>query len=95
MQRSSLVDDQDEPLDLARVAVELAQTFAGSPPLGYLPGRTQMRDAVVRMLGCSQLRAEEIVDTMIARGMLTYEGSASGNVDDLMPWRIARLPERS
>jgi len=82
----------EETIDLADIAAELAAIFAGGPPLGYVPGRTVMRDAVVSKLDCSQLQAEEIVDTMIARGFLIYEGSATDAVDLVLPWRIIPRP---
>ena len=82
----------EETIDLACIAADLATTFAGKPPLGYLPGRTVMRDAVVSQLNCSQLQAEEIIDTMTARGFLVYEGSATDAVDLVLPWRIIERP---
>jgi hypothetical protein len=78
-----------EAIDLAGVARELGVVFAGKPPVGYLLGRTALRDAVARFLVCSQLQAEQIVDTMIGRGFLKYEGSSSQEVDDLRVWWIA------
>jgi hypothetical protein len=35
---------------------------------GVLDGRSRMRDLVAGHLGCSLLEAEELVDTLIARG---------------------------
>jgi hypothetical protein len=35
---------------------------------GDLAGRSKMRDVVAAHLGCSLLEAEELVDTLIARG---------------------------
>ena len=81
---------QAEGVDLACIAGELNRVYAGAPPSGYLLGRTAMRDAVVRFLECSQLQAEEIIDTMIARGLLVYQGSPSEQVDDLRSWWIAK-----
>jgi hypothetical protein len=81
-----------EETDLGRVAKELANVFEGGPPKGYLPGRTALRDAVVSKLACSQLEAEQIVDTMISRGFLRYEGAASTEIDDLQPWSIHPTP---
>lgn len=87
------MDFRPEAIDLARVAGELERVFLGAPPTGYVLGRTAMRDAVVRFLDCSQLQAEEIIDTMIARGLLMYQGSPAEQVDDLRPWWIAKRPE--
>jgi hypothetical protein len=77
-----------ESVDLAKTARELGRLFAHSPPRGYLLGKTTMRDAVARMLQCSQLEAEQVVDTMVARGFLCYEGASTTRPDELDPWRI-------
>lgn len=79
-------------VDLAHVTSELARVFGGNPPGGYLPGKTAFRDAVTELLGCSQLEAEEIVDTLIACGFLQYEGETVAGVDDVRAWRIIALP---
>jgi hypothetical protein len=39
---------------------------------GSLAGRTAFRDAVVEVLRCSELEAELIVDTLVARGFLVW-----------------------
>ena len=74
--------------DLARVAAELKRTFGDRPPLGYVVGKTMFRDAVMNELGCSALQAEQVVDTMISRGFLRYEGSVSRAIDDAQPWAV-------
>ena len=78
-----------EAIDLARVAGELIRVFAGSPPTGYVLGKTALRDVVTNLLSCSQLEAEEVVDTMISRGLLKYEGTPSQEIDDLRSWWVA------
>lgn len=75
-----------ETVDLAPLTGEIAQAFGGQPPAGYLLGRTAIRDAVVLLLGCSQLQAEEIVDTLVARAFLVYEGAPTDSVDELQAW---------
>jgi hypothetical protein len=81
-------DFEPEDIDLAEVAAALRQVFSDAPPLGYLQGRTALRDAVAVHLDCSLLQAEEVVDTMVSRGFLRYEGSSVEAVDDLEPWQI-------
>jgi hypothetical protein len=81
-------DFEPEDIDLAEVATALRQVFTDAPPLGYLQGRTALRDAVAVHLHCSLLQAEEVVDTMVSRGFLRYEGSAIEAVGDLEPWQI-------
>ncbi|SRR6266516_5082537 len=77
-----------EETDLAELARGLEGAFSGRLPVGYLPGRTAFRDATTQLLGCSELEAEEIVDTMIALGFLHYEGAPDREIDDLRPWVI-------
>ena len=81
-----------EETDLAQLATELMSIFAGKPPRGYLPGRTVLRDEVASRLTCSQLEAEQIVDTMKSRGFLRYEGAVSTEIDDMRPWTINCMP---
>lgn len=81
-----------EETDLAQLAAELMRVFAANPPKGYLPGRTLLRDAIASRLNCSQLEAEQLVDTMKSRGFLRYEGAASTGIDDMNPWTINRTP---
>ncbi len=81
-----------EEVDLAQLADALRRTFANYPPVGYLPGRTALRDAVVDELKCSQLEAEQLIDTMISHGFLVYRGEPAARVEDLEPWIITRDP---
>jgi hypothetical protein len=73
---------EPETIDLADVVDGLLGIFENRLPSGYLLGRTVLRDAVTRLLGCSLLEAEDIVDTMVARGFLKYEGPVTDDVDD-------------
>ena len=75
-----------EDLDLAELTCSLRERLAGSPPAGYLVGRTALRDAVTDELQCSELLAEEIVDTLVARGFARYQGDPTAEVDDLRGW---------
>jgi hypothetical protein len=81
-----------EDVDLADLADALKRIFANQPPIGYLLGRTALRDAVVDHLSCSQLEAEQLIDTMVSRGFLKYRGAPAEQIDDLGPWLIAREP---
>jgi hypothetical protein len=63
-----------EDVDLAELARGLRDDL-GHAPAGYLPGRTELRDRTVQRLGCSELQAEQIVDTMIARRFVSYDDS--------------------
>jgi hypothetical protein len=79
-----------EDVDLAEVTALLRARFAGAAPAGYLDGRTALRDAVALELDCSVLEAEEIVDTLVSRGFVRYEGDPSAAVDDGRGWSLAR-----
>jgi hypothetical protein len=53
---------------------------------GAVVGRTRLRDAVAHELQCSQLQAEQLVDTMIGRGLLVADVTNDG-----MPvWRFSK-----
>jgi hypothetical protein len=81
-----------QDVDLAELARHLKRVFTTDAPRGYVVGRTLVRDAVVLKLECSQLEAEELVDTMVARGFLHYPG-APDQVDQLARWTISSAPD--
>lgn len=62
-----------EAIDLSWLAREISARLSGDPAVGYVVGKTRLRDAVVEKLGCSELEAEELVDTMALRGFLRFE----------------------
>jgi hypothetical protein len=72
-------------LDLAPLLEHLSEVFRFAPPEGAVVGRTALRDAVAEFLSCSQLQAEEIVDTLVMRNYLrlvaTPEGPATWFID--------------
>jgi hypothetical protein len=84
-----------EETDLGGIASDLRRSFADRPPTGYLLGKTAFRDAIVKKLDCSALEAEQVVDTMIARGFLRYQGSPSEAIDGRQPWAIDPRPSMS
>ena len=51
-------------VDLVQVARALASAFGDRVPSGYLEGKTDLRDTLTTMCGCSELRAEELVDLL-------------------------------
>lgn len=67
--------DSIEDVDLAELARFVREHVPTTLRSDALAGRTAIRDAVASHLGCSDLVAEEIVDTMIARGFLALLGS--------------------
>lgn len=67
-----------EEVDLAVLVDELRGALAnGEGVVGYLRGKALMRDALVETRGYSALQAEELVDTLEARGFLRFEGDPS------------------
>lgn len=78
-----------DDVDLAELTSRLQARFGGAAPVGYLDGRTALRDAVTEELGCSELEAEEVVDTLVAQGFVHYEGNPSAAVDDDRGWSIS------
>ena len=72
-----------EELDLNELRAQLQRRFGDLPPVGYIEGKTTLRAAVVNILQCSELEAEQLVDTLETRGIIQYEGDQSHEVDDL------------
>ncbi len=67
-----------EDVDLAVLVDELRSAFPnGDGVVGYLRGKALMRDALIDTRGYSALQAEELVDTLEARGFLRFEGDPS------------------
>jgi hypothetical protein len=64
-----------EDIDLRALLEYLAGVFSGAPPEGAIAGRTAFRDALVAKLACSQLEAEELVDSLVLRGFLRLTSS--------------------
>ncbi|HET9597611.1 MAG TPA: hypothetical protein VFP65_18630 [Anaeromyxobacteraceae bacterium] len=70
-------------MDIARVDLaEIAELIRrhippGDPPVGWLRGRSYFRDVLVHELRCSDVEAEELVDTLEMNGYLRFEGDPS------------------
>lgn len=77
-----------ESVDLADLTERLRHRFEAAPPIGYLNGRTVIRDAVASELDCSELEAENIVDTLIAQGFVRYGGDPTFEIDDGRRWSL-------
>ena len=76
-----------EDVDLAVLAEYLAGLIASAPAAGYVEGKTTLRGLVLAELRCSELEAEQVVDTMVAQGFLRYSGDPQGPSDDGV-WRV-------
>jgi hypothetical protein len=67
-----------ERIDLEDLAKRIQRHVpVGEPPVGYLRGRSYFRDVVARELRCSDLEAEELVDTLEVNGYLKFQGNPS------------------
>ncbi|HEY6098720.1 MAG TPA: hypothetical protein VIW03_04785 [Anaeromyxobacter sp.] len=67
-----------EDIDLLEVAERIRRHIPmGEPPVGYLRGRSYFRDVVVHEFDCSELEAEELVDTLEMNGYLRFTGDPS------------------
>jgi competence protein ComEC len=83
-----------EDVDLRDVAERLRRHVPeGEPPVGYLRGRSYFRDVLVHELGCSELEAEELVDTLEMNGYLRFEGDPSVRARAESRWEILPEPE--
>jgi hypothetical protein len=78
-----------EDVDLADLTERLRHRFEAAAPIGYLNGRTALRDAVASELDCSELEAENIVDTLIAQGFVRYGGDPRFELGDDRRWSLA------
>jgi hypothetical protein len=78
-----------EDVDLATLTESLRERFTGARPLGYLEGRTALRDAAALELECSELEAEDIIETLVARGFIRYEGDPQAELDDGRAWSLS------
>jgi hypothetical protein len=68
---SLLFDRAPGRLEAARELIGDLQTTS---LLGYVRGKTAIRDAVASRLHCSQLRSEELVDTLSIQGFAHFVG---------------------
>ena len=82
-----------EDVDLREVARIIQRHIpVGDPPVGYLRGRSYFRDVLTHELGCSEMEAEQLVDTLEMNGYLHFEGDPSERSVADSRWDI--LPDR-
>jgi hypothetical protein len=82
------MDFDVEEVDLASLAAALQGALGDSPLEGYVRGRTVLRDAVAEHLGCSEAEAERLVETMVGRGFLRFEGDPASAEAGGARWTI-------
>ena len=82
-----------EDLDLQEVTQQLRDALGDAEPIGYLRGKSLMRNALVHERGFSELEAEELIDTLELRGFLKYSGDPSEPSQASAHWEIAASRE--
>jgi hypothetical protein len=83
-----------EDVDLAELAERIRSHIPPTePPVGYLRGRSYFRDILVAELGCSELEAEELVDTLEMNRYLRFEGDPAARAHAESRWVVlTQLP---
>jgi hypothetical protein len=82
-----------EDLDLQELTQQLRTALGDADPVGYLRGKSLMRNALVHARGVSELEAEELIDTLEQRGFLKYSGDPSEPSRANAHWKIAAWRE--
>lgn len=78
-----------ESIDLEELARLIGRHVPpNEPPVGYLRGKSYFRDVLTHALNCSDLEAEELVDTLEANGYLRFEGDPSERSVADSRWKI-------
>ncbi len=78
-----------EHLDLEELARMIQRHIPqGEPPVGYLRGRSYFRDVLTHELKCSEMEAEELVDTLEMNGYLHFKGNPSERAIAASRWDI-------
>lgn len=66
-----------EEIDLLALTRRLAADLGSEAvPGGYLEGKTGVRSLLVKYFDCSELEAEQVVDTLVARGFMRFRTAA-------------------
>jgi hypothetical protein len=78
-----------DDLDLRQLTADLKHMLAPGEPVGYLRGKALMRDMLVDAKGFSQYEAEELIDTLEARGFLRFLGDPTERSVADAHWEIS------
>lgn len=80
-----------EEIDLAVLTADLQTKLGRRTQTSRMRGKTLLRDAVMAVLGCSALRAEQLVDLLVARGFARFQPDAAvGSHEVLGYWELSR-----
>jgi hypothetical protein len=83
-----------ESIDLSDLAERIRRHIPPTdPPVGYLLVRSYFRDVITHELECSELEAEQLVDTLELNGYLRFEGDPSQRSRAESRWAV--LPDQS
>jgi hypothetical protein len=78
-----------EEIDLTDLAERIKRHIPPTePPVGYLRGRSYFKEVIVHELRCSELEAEELVDTLEMNGYLRFEGDPSARSRAESRWAV-------
>jgi hypothetical protein len=77
-----------EDIDLKLLAEELKAKLGPGEPIGYLRGKSLMRDVLVHERGYSELEAEELIDTLEIQGFLHFLGDPTERSQAESHWEI-------
>jgi hypothetical protein len=78
-----------EDIDLADLAERIRRHIPPTePPVGYLRGRSYFKEVIVHELHCSELEAEELVDTLEMNGYLRFQGDPSARSRAESRWSV-------
>jgi hypothetical protein len=77
-----------DEIDLSEILERLRRLFHEQGPNGYLDGKTSLRNALEQELGCSELAAETLVDTLESRGVIHFLGDPADPAAIDAPWHL-------
>ena len=76
-------------VDLAEMAALIRRHIPpGDPPVGWLRGRSYFRDVLTHELHCSDVEAEQLVDTLEMHGFLRFAGDPSERSEAHSRWDV-------
>jgi hypothetical protein len=78
-----------DDLDLRQLTADLKSNLGPGEPVGYLRGKSLMRNLLVHMKGFSELEAEELIDTLELRGFLRFLGDTTERSVADSHWEIS------
>ncbi len=81
-----------DDLDLQQLTQELRTRLKPGEPIGYLRGKSLMRDLIVHEFGFSELDAEALIDTLEARGFLHFLGDPADRSHAESHWDLQSKP---